>query len=232
MFISVVIPAYNEAKCIVDTLDKVKNFLKNNFDNFEIIVVDDKSTDATLSILKQQSGLRLIRNLKNHGKGYTVAKGIKFSKGEWVLFMDADSSTDVSELKKFLPYLGANDLVIGSRGLANSEIKIKQKFYKVLLGKIGNRLIRFLIAPGISDTQCGFKMINQKYKFLFDKLTIATFGFDFELLWLAHKYDLRVKEVPVVWANDFDSKVKWYDYPKTLLQVFKVRINDKLGKYN
>ncbi len=232
MFVSVVIPAYNEAKCIVATLDKVRDFLKNNFDNFEIIVVDDKSTDATLSILKQQSGLRLIRNLKNHGKGYTVAKGIKFTRGEWVLFMDADSSTDISEIKKFLPYFKDFDLIIGSRGLANSEIKIKQKFYKVFLGKIGNRLIRFLIAPGIKDTQCGFKLISQKHKFLFEKLTIATFGFDFELLWLARKYNLRVKEVPVVWVNDFDSKVKWYDYPKTLLQVFKVRLNDKLGKYN
>lgn len=232
MFLSVVIPAYNEADCIVDTLTKVKSFLKNHSLDFEIIVVDDKSTDNTLAILKQQSGLRLIRNLKNHGKGYSVAKGVRVALGDWILFMDADNSTDISELNKFFPHLEYNDLLIGSRALNDSRIQVSQKFYKIILGKAGNILIRLFLSLNIKDTQCGFKLFRQKYKFLFDQLTIATFGFDFELLYLARKHHLKIKEVPVIWENDFDSKVKWYDYPKVLGQVFKVKINDLLGKYN
>lgn len=232
MEISVVIPAYNEVAVIVKTIDSVKKFLASNFATFEIIVVDDHSKDATVDIVKSQAGVRLIRNLKNHGKGYTVAKGVAAARGDWILFMDADSSTDISELSKFLPQRREDTLLIGSRGLEDSEVKVQQSSLKVFLGKSGNRLIRFLIAPQITDTQCGFKFFPKQMHFLFSKLTIATWGFDFELLWLARKYHFKIKEVPVTWVNDFDSKVRWYSYPQTLWQVFKVRLNDYLGKYN
>lgn len=232
MFISVVIPVYNEAHVIVNTLAKVKDFLKNNFDSFEIIVVDDKSTDNTLAILKEQSGLRLMRNLKNHGKGYTVAKGVRAAKGEWILFMDADSSTDISELTKFLPWLKYNDLLIASRALADAQIKVKQSLLKIILGKAGNLLSRLLIHPKIHDTQCGFKLFRRELQPLFAQLTISGFAFDFELIWLARKHNFKIKELAVVWVNNFDSKVKWYTYPQTLLQLFIIRLNDLLGKYN
>lgn len=232
MEISVVIPAYNEAAVIAKTIESVKRFLSANFTSFEIIVVDDHSKDTTVDIVRSQSGVRLIRNLKNHGKGYTVAKGVSSAKGDWILFMDADNSTDISELRKFLPQREEDTIFIGSRGLTDSEVKVKQSSLKVFLGKSGNRLTRIFIAPDITDTQCGFKLFPKKTQFLFSKLTIATWGFDFELLWLARKYHFKIKEVPVVWVNDFDSKVRWYSYPQTLWQIFKVRINDFLGKYN
>lgn len=232
MDISVVIPAYNEERVIVKTIEEVRSFLKNNFSSFEIIVVDDKSTDRTLEILKQIPDIVLRRNLKNHGKGYTVAKGVAVARGNWVLFMDADSSTNIGELKKFLPYVDDYDLIIGSRALNDSDVRVRQNIVKVFLGRAGNLLIRMLLAPNVKDTQCGFKFFRNKLKILFDKLTIEDWGFDFELIWLARKNDFKVKEVPVVWVNNFDSKVKWYNYPKTLAQVFLVRINNLKGKYN
>ena len=232
MEISVVIPAFNEERVIVKTVNEVKDFLKNNFSSFEIIVVDDKSTDRTLEILKQIPDIRLNRNLRNHGKGYTIAKGVRKTLGDWILFMDADSSTNVTELIKFLPHKSNYDLIIGSRALADSDVRIKQNSVKVFLGKAGKLLIRLLLAPNIHDTQCGFKFFDKKMKHLFERLTIEDWGFDFELLWLARKYRFGIKEVPITWLNNFDSKVKWYSYPRTLAQVFKVRINNLIGKYN
>jgi len=232
MQISVVVPAYNEEEVIADTVKEVREFLQNNFDSFEIILVDDKSTDSTLKIVQALPGVKVIRNLINHGKGYSVSKGVKSAQGDVILFMDADNSTRIVELNKFLPKIKDYQIVIASRGLKDSDIQIKQNFIKVFLGKAGNMLIRILVAPNISDTQCGFKLFTKQSKFLFDKLTIQRWGFDFELIFLARKYNLKIKEMPVVWRNNFDSKVTWWGYISTLLQVFKVRWNNIIGKYN
>lgn len=232
MQISVVIPAFNEDKAIVATVRELRDFLEKKFSSFEIIIIDDGSTDSTLKIIKSLPNVKVLRNLKNHGKGYTVAKGVREAKGDWILFMDADNSTRIVELDNFWKYSQDYDLLIASRALASSQVKVKQNFIKIALGKGGNLLSRLLIDPKIHDTQCGFKLFRRDLKFLFDKLTIPGWGFDFELIWLAKKYKFRVKELGVVWVNDFDSKVKWYVYPQTLLQLFIIRLNDLLGKYN
>ncbi|MBT6691470.1 glycosyltransferase family 2 protein [Candidatus Parcubacteria bacterium] len=232
MQISVIIPAYNEEGVIADTIKEIRGFLQDNFESFEIVVVDDKSTDSTLNIIQSLADVRAVKNIKNHGKGYSVAKGVKVAKGDLILFMDADNSTRIVELQKFLPQIKDYPIVIGSRGLKDSDVQIKQNFIKAFLGKAGNMLIRILVAPRISDTQCGFKLFTKESKYLFDKLTIERWGFDFELIFLARKYSLKIKEVPVVWRNNFDSKVTWLGYVSTLLQVFKVRLNNILGKYN
>ncbi len=232
MDISVVIPAYNEEKVILKTIEEVKEFLKENFDIFEIVIVDDYSSDKTLNIISSIKDIKVIHNSKNHGKGYAVTQGVLETKGDYILFMDADSSTNILELKKLLEYKDKYDLIIGSRGLEESDIKIKQNIFKVVLGRLGNLLIRLMIVPGIHDTQCGFKLFNNKGRELFKKLTINEWGFDFELLFLAKKYNLSIKEVPVIWLNNEDSKVKWYDYFLTLLEVFKIRLYNLLRKYN
>ncbi len=155
MDISVVIPAYNEQEVITSTLDEVKTFLQQNFSDFEILVVDDKSTDSTLNILKQREDIRLVRNLRNHGKGYSVAKGIKKAKGDLMIFMDADNSTRISEIKNFLEYKDEYPVIIGSRGLKESDVQVSQNFLKVFLGKAGNLFSRALINPKIKDTGIG-----------------------------------------------------------------------------
>ncbi len=232
MQISVVIPAFNEAKVIAATVQEAREFLKNKFSSFEIIIVDDCSTDSTLKIIKSLPDVQVLRNLKNHGKGYTVAKGVKAASGDWILFMDADNSTRIVELDNFFEYSQDYDLLIASRALSDSKVKVSQSFLKVILGKAGNLLSRLLIHPKIHDTQCGFKLFRRELKSLFANLTISGWAFDFELIWLARKNNFRIKELGVVWVNDFDSKVRWYTYPQTLLQLFIIRLNDLLGKYN
>lgn len=231
MNISVVIPAFNEAPVIAETIKKIKNYLQSNNIVGEIIVIDDCSTDDTLAVLKNISDIKVLKNLRNHGKGYSVRKGVLLAKEDWILFMDADNSTDISELDKFSKYLADYDVLIASRALPESNIVVKQNIIKVTLGRAGNLIIRLLIDPRIKDTQCGFKLFNKKVQPLFSKITINGFGFDFELIWLIKKNNLRIKEVPVTWVNDFASSVKWWHYPKVLAEVLAVRINNLLGKY-
>lgn len=230
--ISVIIPAFNEEKLIKNTIAEVKTFLKDNFAKFEIIVVDDKSTDNTLTVLEGLDNVIVLKNLRNHGKGYTVTKGMRAASGDWLLFMDADNSTKITELKKFLPHRAKYDLLIASRGLLDSDVQIKQNFIKSFFGRIGNIFSRMLIDKNIKDTQCGFKFISKEAKYLFEKLTIAGFAFDFELIFLTKKYKFEIKEIAVTWVNNFDSTVRWYDYPKTMLNLILIRINNLLGKYN
>ncbi len=231
MNISVVIPAFNEATVIAETIKKIKKYLQSNNIVGEIIVVDDCSTDNTLAVLKNISDIKVFKNLKNHGKGYSVRKGVLSAKQDWILFMDADNSTDISELDKFSKYLSDYDVLIASRALPESNIIVKQNIIKITLGRLGNLVIRLLIDPRIKDTQCGFKLFNRKVQSLFSKITINGFGFDFELIWLIKKNNLRIKEVPVTWVNNFTSSVKWWHYPKVLAEVLIVRINNFLGKY-
>ncbi|MCB9802585.1 glycosyltransferase family 2 protein [Candidatus Nomurabacteria bacterium] len=231
MEISVVIPAFNEEKVILQTLTEVKFFLLKNYQSFEIIVVDDKSTDRTLDLLENFSEIKLLKNQKNHGKGYSVAKGVKAAKGEWILFMDADNSTKIKELNNFKPDLEENDLLIASRAVAGAKIIDSQAKWKVIFGRLGNKLIQILLLPGIQDTQCGFKLFRSELKGIFEQLTIEDWGFDFELLFLARKKNFKIKELPVEWLNNQDSKVKFSTYFKTILQVLKVRVNYFLNKY-
>ncbi len=221
--ISVVIPAFNEAAIIGETLAKVKTWLLENFSHSEIIVVDDGSTDNTRHILEKISGIKLLRNLGNHGKGYTVKKGVLAATGDLILFMDADNSTDISELSKLLPYCSQYPIVIGSRALADSVILKEQNKLKVMLGKSGNWLVRYLLSLDIKDTQCGFKLFRADCKILFSQMITNGWGFDFELMWLARQHKLAVKEVPIVWENNLDSKVGIKGYFLTLAELIKIR---------
>lgn len=232
MNISVVIPAFNEATVIAQTIEKIKKYFIAQAISGEIIVVDDCSTDDTLLVLAKIDGVRVLRNLKNHGKGYSVRKGVLAATSDWILFMDADNSTDITELDNFIKYFTSYDILIASRALPESKIVVNQNKIKVFLGRLGNLLIRLLIDRRVKDTQCGFKIFNKKVQTLFNQMTLSGFGFDFELIWLVKKNNLKIKEMPVTWVNDYTSSVKWWHYPKVFLEVFKVRLNDMFGRYN
>ena len=231
MQISVIIPAYNEEGVIADTIKEIRGFLQDNFESFEIVVVDDKSTDSTLNIIQSLADVRAVKNIKNHGKGYSVAKGVKVAKGDLILFMDADNSTSIEELEKLLPHLDQYPIVIASRAMSQSRIHKSQNFLKVTLGRLGNLLIRSILSLPIRDTQCGFKLFRHSALSLFDKLTIDRWAFDFELLFIAKLHNFKIKEVPVSWTNNANSRVTTAAYFQTLCQVFKVRINHLLNKY-
>lgn len=234
MKISIVIPAYNEEKRIMPTLDQVSSFLKKEVIEYEIIVVNDGSTDKTAELVASlgDSLIRVIDFPANQGKGAAVKAGVLASQNDLTLFTDADLSTPISELKKLVNYVPRYDIVIGSRALQSSEIQVHQPVYKEILGRLGNSLIQALAAKGIKDTQCGFKLFSAKAKELFKQQRITGWGFDFEILFLARKSGLKIKEVPVIWKNDSRSKVRLKDYFLTFVELIAIRVYDIFHHYN
>jgi len=150
--------------------------------------------------------------------------------GDLILFSDADLSTPIEEFDKLKKYMSSYSIVIGSRALADSEVQ--NNIFRKLLGRIGNLLIRSVV-KGIKDTQCGFKLYESDVaNSLFSKQTIEGFGFDFEILFLAQKDNIKIKEVPVVWKNVEGSKVKPIHYLITLFELFKIMKNNLKGRYS
>ena len=235
MLLSVVIPAYNEEKRIIKTLQSLKDYFKNKDYKYEILFINDGSKDNTVQIVKNfdLNGLRVIDNKKNNGKGYVVKQGMLKAKGKFRLFMDADNATTVDHIEKMLPYFDENyDVVIASIAVKGAKIANTEIFYKRIFGQIGNLFIQLMLVPGIKDTQRGFKIFTAKAaEDIFKRLTLKRWGFDFEALAVARKLGYKIKEVPIRWENDPESKVKLGAYIKTLLEVIKVRLNLWEGVY-
>lgn len=228
-YLSVIIPAYNEAKSLPLTLIDVDKHLSGVDYSYEIVVVNDGSKDATAEIVKRFShlikNLRLIDNKGNHGKGWVVRQGMLEAKGEVRLFMDADNATSVDQFSKIIPHLkGGYKVVIGSRDIKGAKLVPPQPFYKRFLGNIGNLIIQILLLPGIWDTQCGFKAFTAEAA---DKIFLLTkidrWGFDPEALALAKKFGYKIKEIPVTWVNNPISRIKFSSYIQVLLEVVKIK---------
>ena len=216
--------------------EKIYSYMKKNFKDFQVIMINDGSTDDTRAIAtkiaKAGKNVDLIDYNRNQGKGYAVKQGILASKGDIVIFCDIDLSTPIEETQKLLKYEKKYEIVIGSRALKMSRIQKRQKWYRVVLGKMGNKIIQLLLLPGIKDTQCGFKMFKGKTaRSIFRFLTINRWGFDFEMLYLAKKNGVKIKEVPIDWHDEEDSKLSIKDYITTLLELLKIKWKDLTGKY-
>lgn len=228
-FLSIIIPAYNEAKRLPLTLTDINQRLASVDYDYEIIVVDDGSADATIEIVKRfqsiMKNLYLITNSRNHGKGWVVRQGMLTAHGQWRLFTDADNSTSIDHFEKMRPYLKEGfEVLIGSRDIAGSVMEPSQSWYKRLAGNLGNWLIQLLLLPGLKDTQCGFKCFSAEAAEKIFKITnINRWGFDVEVLVLAKKFGYKIKEIPVYWRNDPSSKVKLSSYFNVLGEVFKIR---------
>lgn len=214
--LSVVIPAYNEAERLGPSLRRVVEYLRGRGVDYELLVVDDGSGDATVAVAEgfAADGVRVLRHPANRGKGAAVRTGVLATRGARVLLSDADLSTPIEELEKLELRLGANghaedaELVFGSRGVAGADIREHQPFYRELMGKTFNRLIRLLGVRGIRDTQCGFKLLKGDVaRALFADMLVEGFAYDVELVWLARRRGYRVAEVGVVWINSKDSRV-------------------------
>jgi dolichyl-phosphate beta-glucosyltransferase len=212
--LSVVIPAYNEALRIGPTLERVAAYLSRRGDRAEIIVVDDGSDDATIERVERVGGraapgLRIIKQPENRGKGAAIRRGVSETRGRRVLLCDADLSTPIEALEALERRLddGA-DLAIGSRGMGDSDVRVRQPLYRELMGKTFNRIIRLLGVRGVRDTQCGFKLIEgEAARRLFALIRTEGFAFDVELIWLARRLGYRIDEVGVAWSNSKDSRV-------------------------
>ena len=234
MYLSVIIPAYNEAKRIGKTLESVQAYLSAQSYEWEVLVVNDGSTDATTSVISnfQFPIFKLIDNKENQGKAKVVQQGMLAATGDLRLFMDADNATTIENVEKMIPLTGEYDIVIASIGIPGAKKIGHEPFYRRFLGKAGNLWIRFWATPGIYDTQRGFKLFTREAtEAIFPKMRTFGWGFDVEILALARKLDFKIKEVPIIWNNDPDSKVDIWAYPKVLLQTIVIWWGIMTNKY-
>lgn len=237
MELSLVIPAYNEEENIDrHTIDRVLNYFKSKDIRYEVIIVDDGSSDKTASILEKkytsEKSFRLIKK-KHEGKAFSVIAGMRAAKYKYVAFSDFDLATPIEELEKLLPLIGDYDIVIGSRKSNREGAPLIRK----ILAK-GFIIIRDLMIDlkGIRDTQCGFKVFKTDVALkIIDNLKVfkvnrevegpsVTAGFDLEFLYTAKKLGYKMKEVPVIWYHVETKRVNFIkDTIETLIDIFKIK---------
>lgn len=228
--LSVIVPAYNEQERIGATLERMVAYLEARGESFEILVASDGSSDDTHAIVEaiaeSRPSVRLLSYSPNRGKGYAVRVGMLAAKGERLLFSDADLATPIEELEKLTEALdNGSDVAIGSRDTAGSQLLRRQSFVREMGGRFFNKLVQLLAVPGIHDTQCGFKLFTRRaMQGVFPRCQIDHFAFDVEVLFLARKQGFKISEIPVRWAHQEGSKVRFVrDATRMLITLFRIR---------
>ncbi|HUC01995.1 MAG TPA: dolichyl-phosphate beta-glucosyltransferase [Candidatus Paceibacterota bacterium] len=228
-YLSIIIPAYNEAERIPKTLIDIDKRLAGVDYSYEILVVNDGSTDNTASVVKGMAKmvkeLKLIDGAENKGKGGTVKEGMLRASGKVRLFMDADNSTSVDQFEKMMPFFKEGyGVVIGSRAIKGAELDPPESLFRRFVGKSLNFFVQLLLLPGIWDTQCGFKAYtDEAAQRIFVASRTTGWGFDVETLALAHRMGYRIKEVPVHWVNDTRSHVRFSGGLQFLAETCTIR---------
>lgn len=216
MKLSVFMPFYNEEKRLQASLETVYGYLLKKIPegNLEFLLVNDGSSDNSLAIAQSftqvHPEVRLIsHDPPNLGKGFAVKKGMLESRGDWVCFLDTDLATPIEELDKFLPYFANFDIVIGTRRVKEAQVEVRQPFYREALGKVFYYMTRVILGLRVSDVTCGFKCYSRRAADeIFKRQTLDDWSYDAEDLFLAQKLEFSVKEVPVVWRNRDQSRVR------------------------
>ena len=232
MYLSVIIPYFNEKNHIIDNLIEINNYFRNKFE-FEIIIIDDSGKNNFKKNFSKNlltnfiNNLTIIENKKNYGKGYSIKKGVKKSKGKIILFTDADLSTPIKEFEKLYSFYKHNyKIVIGSRNQLNSIIKKEKTLLRKILGRLFNIYIRVILNLNYKDTQCGFKLFDSlSMKKIIDKSFVERFCIDPEILYIASKTNLKIKEVGIEWSDDWNSSLELRkDIFNMFLDVIKIRL--------
>ena len=237
--LSIIIPAYNEAKRISRTLETLQEYLESKGWAAEVIVVNDGSLDDTVTVvnayISRWNALRLVDNGGNLGKGFSVRNGALGAGGDIVLFTDADLSAPIAEAPKLIEPIanGECDVTFGSRAVDRSLIGVHQSPFRETSGRIFNLFVQGLIGLPFKDTQCGFKAFRRSVAGpVFERQTIMGFGFDPEILYIAKKRGLRLREIPVRWDHVEGTTVRFLrDSSRMFLDLLRIRWNDFCGKY-
>jgi dolichyl-phosphate beta-glucosyltransferase len=232
--LSIIIPAYNEAKRLPASLVKVREYLSAaQWDFVEVVVVDDGSTDSTVQVARD-AGVRVLQNPGNRGKGYSVKHGMLEANGEWALFTDADLSSPIGEVEKLWSAAKREraKVAVGSRAVDRSLVGVHQPLLREAMGRIFNASMRLVTGLPFKDTQCGFKLFETVAgREVFSRQQLDGFGFDVEVLFIAKKLGLPSVEVPVRWDNVEGTKVSLMLGFAAFLDLLKVRRNGLQGKY-
>ena len=240
-YLSIVIPAYNELDNFeAHKLEQIAAYLKQKQLDWEVIIVDDGSTDGSNLNIKQfaaqQPNWRFIQN-QHQGKAMAIMTGIFAAKNKFTLFTDFDQATPISEVEKLLPFLTKDyQIVIGSREIKGA-LRQKEPLYRHLMGKVFNLLVQLVAFRGIHDTQCGFKIFQtQTGRELFNSLRVYrprpekhafTGAFDVELLFIAYKRKIKIAEVPISWSHEPTTRVNPIrDSVRMFWHVLKIRLYD------
>lgn len=238
-YLSVVIPAYNEALRIGGTLEKVRQYLDTRNFPCELIIVDDGSRDDMPELLaeycERHPATSVLRNEPNRGKGYSVRRGVLEARGEFVLFTDADLSAPIEETNKLLAALETEGAAaaVGSRALDRRLIGVRQPWRRETAGKVFNLLVRLFTGLSVQDTQCGLKLFRREAtRRAFELQTVTGFGFDPELLFLIDHLGGKIVEVPVRWNDNPATKVNFLrDSTRMFLDLVALRWRALTGKY-
>lgn len=233
--LTLIIPCYNEGKKLTKNVETVIAFMEENFlIDYEILVVNDGSTDNTIDDVlelkeKYPNIVRLIHYKDNKGKGYAVKRGILDANGDVLIFMDADLSTDISAIPTAVQELKNYSIVIGSRRMQESEIAEAQIGIRKIMGTSCKNITKAKLGLNVSDTQCGFKGFKTDVaKKIAEKMTINCWAFDAEILYIAKLNNIQVKEIPVKWKNDSDSRVSPYSASLEFIKdLGKIKSNKK-----
>ena len=235
VFLSIIIPAYNEETRLPQTLEEIDRFLQQQSYTYEVIIVENGSTDRTTevaeSFARQHPYVRVLHSRK--GKGAAVKTGILNARGEYLFICDADLSMPIEEVSKFLPpVLNSYDIAIASREVPGAR-RYDEPFYRHLEGRVFNWIVRVLAVPGIQDTQCGFKCFKREVALdIFPYQTMDGWSFDVEVLYIARKRGYRLVEVPINWYYKANSRINpIQDAIDMLVEVFKIRLNAWKGIY-
>jgi glycosyltransferase involved in cell wall biosynthesis len=235
--ISIVVPAFNESGRLGASLVQVCDFVRRAPLAFEVIIVDDGSTDGTADIVRrfEGDGIRLIQNRENRGKGYSVRNGVLNATGTYVLFTDADLSTPIDELNRLYDIASRDgvDIVIGSRAIDRRYIERHQPRVRELGGIVFNRIVRMVLRLDVYDTQCGFKLFHRdRTRLIFEQLRTERFAFDPEILFLSARRGLSMREVPVRWRHSDETKVRIVrEGLRTLADLVRIRWNYSARRY-
>jgi len=236
IYLSLILPAYNEEGIIKETLNRILNFLSEKKYTWEIIVVDDGSSDRTGGIVRSYKGKGVtLATLKvNRGKGAAIRAGVEKSKGKFIIFSDADLSVSIKNVDQFLKGLKKNDVVIGSRRVLGAQIVIHQPWLRENLGRGYTQLTRLVTGVKISDFTCGFKGFKRAAALkIFKRTLIDRWAYDSEILFVAKKLGYEIAEIPIAWKNREDTRVNLADAIITsFIDLLKVRVYNILGKYD
>lgn len=236
--LSVVIPMYNETRRMPKTLPRLAKYFRGQDYSVEFVVVDDGSTDETAKmareLLGESSDVRVIEERPNRGKGHAVKVGMLAADGEFVLFTDADLSTPPAEIEKFWEWFDKGyDVVIGSRKMAGAVLERHQPLWRESMGKVFTWLTNRIATRDISDITCGFKCFtHDAAQKLFSRSIIDDWSFDAEVLFIAQKHKMKIKEVPVHWHDETGTKVRVIrDAARAFAGLLRIRRNGMSGKY-